>query len=362
MKYPFLDLRADNEPYLDALEAAAVRVVRSGRYIGGEEVSSFEAELAAYVGADHCVGVSNGLDAIRLIFRAHIELGRLREGDEVITSSNNYIAGVLAVTACGLRPVFVEPDPATFNLDPARIEAAVTERTRAIMPVDLYGRTSLLPEEFRQRFIVVEDVAQAIGARGAGQTGHAAAFSFYPTKNLGAIGDAGAVTTNDAEIAEAIRALRNYGSLKQYDNIYQGLNCRLDPIQAAFLRVKLPLTDAENALRRKKAAIYDREICNQRVIKPQMPAEQTEHVWHQYVLRIPEGRRDEFRAFMSANGVGTGIHYPTPVHRQPCYSEFSSIELPIADRLCDEVVSLPISRATSIEAVSEISRIINQFS
>lgn len=361
LKYPFLDLRGDNEPYLDDLEEAARRVIRSGRYIGGEEVTSFEAELAAYVGAKHCVGVSNGLDAIRLIFRAYIELGKLREGDEVITSSNNYIAGILAVTDCGLRPVFVEPDPLTFNLDPAKIEAAVTARTRAIMPVDLYGRTSFLPEELTRRFLVVEDVAQAIGAHGAGLTGNAAAFSFYPTKNLGAVGDAGAVTTNDAELAEVIRALRNYGSLRQYDNIYPGLNCRLDPIQAAFLRVKLPHTDAENALRREKAAIYDREITNPLIIRPQIPLNPDEHVWHQYVVRVPDGRRDEFRSFLADRGVGTGVHYPTPVHRQPCYSRWQSLDLPIADRLCAEVVSLPISRATSTDDIREISRIINQF-
>ena len=361
LKYPFLDLRGDNEPYLNDLEEAAIRVIRSGRYIGGDEVSSLEAELAAYIGAKHCVGVSNGLDAIRLIFRAYIELGKLHEGDEVITSSNNYIAGILAATDCGLRPVFVEPDPATFNLDPTRVEAAVTERTRAIMPVDLYGRTSCLPKELTQRFIVVEDVAQAIGARGAGRTGHAAAFSFYPTKNLGALGDAGAVTTDNAELAEAVRALRNYGSLRQYENIYKGLNCRLDPIQAAFLRVKLPYVDEENAMRREKAAVYNQEIKNPLITVPQIPSDPAQHVWHQYVVRVADGRRDEFRTFLADRGVGTGIHYPTPIHRQPCYREYASLDLPIADRLCAEVVSLPISRATSVSDVMEISRIINQF-
>ena len=361
LKYPFLDLLSDNAPYLDELEQAALRVIRSGRYIGGEEVGTFEAELAACVGVKHCVGVSNGLDAIRLIFRAYIELGKLREGDEVITASNNYIAGILAATDCGLRPVFVEPDPTTLNLDPARVAASVSGRTRAIMPVDLYGRVCAVPDEFKRDFIIVEDACQSIGARNAGRTGHAAAFSFYPTKNVGAIGDAGAVTTDDAELAEVVRALRNYGSLKQYENIYKGLNCRLDPIQAAFLRVKLPHIDEENAMRREKAAIYDQEINNPLIALPQMPSEPTEHVWHQYIIRVAGGRRDEFRAFLADRGVGTGIHYPTPIHRQPCYREYASSEFPIAERLCAEVVSLPISRATSPDDVREISRIINQF-
>lgn len=361
MKYPFQDLRADNSAYAADLEAAALRVVRSGRYIGGDEVLRLEKELAAYVGAKHCVGVSNGLDAIRLIFRAYMDLGRLRPGDEVITSSNNYIAGILAATDCGLRPVFVEPDERTFNLDPAKIEAAVTERTRAVMPVHLYGRTSHLPDWIRERFLVVEDVAQAIGAKDTGHVGHAAAFSFYPTKNVGALGDAGAVTTDDADLAEAVRALRNYGSLKQYVNIFRGLNCRMDPIQAAFLTAKLPGVDVENGLRRQKAAIYDREIQNPLVIKPEMPADSAEHVWHQYVLRVPGGRRDEFRAFLADKGVETAVHYPTPVHRQPCYREFADLSLPIADRLCSEVVSLPVSRVTSLADASEISLIINSF-
>lgn len=359
MKYPFLELGPSNSPYMRDLVDAATRVITSGHYIGGDEVTMFETEMAAICHTGFAVGVSNGLDALRLILLAYRELGRLQENDEVIVPDNSFVASALATSQAGLKIRFADADPITMNLDWTRLP--LTERTRVIMPIDLYGRVCAVPEEFKRDFIIVEDACQAIGARDAGRTGHAAAFSFYPTKNVGALGDAGAVTTDDAELAEVIRALRNYGSLRQYENIYQGLNCRLDPIQAAFLRVKLPHVDEENAMRREKAAIYDQEIKNPLIVVPQMPSDPAQHVWHQYVVRVADGRRDEFRAFMADRGVGTGIHYPTPIHRQPCYREYASLELPIADRLCAEVVSLPISRATSVDDVREISRIINQF-
>lgn len=359
MKYPFLELGPSNSPYMPDLIDAATRVITSGHYIGGDEVKLFETEMAAICHTEFAIGVSNGLDALRLILLAYRELGRLQEGDEVIVPDNSFVASALATSQAGLKIRFADADPLTMNLDWTRLP--LTERTRVIMPVDLYGRVCSVPEEFKRDFIIVEDACQSIGARGAGRTGHAAAFSFYPTKNVGALGDAGAVTTDDGELAEVIRALRNYGSLRQYENIYQGLNCRLDPIQAAFLRVKLPHVDEENAMRREKAAIYDQEIKNPLITVPQMPSDTAQHVWHQYVVRVADGRRDEFRTFMADHGVGTGIHYPTPIHRQPCYREYASLELPIADRLCAEVVSLPISRATSADDVREISRIINQF-
>lgn len=354
-----------NSPYADAIKQAALRVIDSGRYIGGGEVEAFENELAAFCGTSHAVGVSNGLDALRLIFLAYMEMGRLSPGDEVITSSNNYIAGLLAATSVGLRPVLVEPDPTTMNLNPDLIEAAVTPRTRVIMPVHLYGRVSVLPQELKERFIIVEDNAQAIGASlngvRTGAMGHAAAFSFYPTKNVGALGDAGAVTTSDPLLAQTVRSLRNYGSLRQYDNIHRGLNCRLDPMQAAILRVKLPYADRENAMRRDNAAHYDRLIDNPLVAKPQMPADPLSHVWHQYVVRIGQGKRDSFRAFLADRGIETAVHYPTPPHRQPCYSEMASLRLPIADMLCSQVVSLPISPALTPEELKTVAHAVNDF-
>lgn len=363
--YSFLNLADANSPYICELQQAAMRVVNSGRYIGGEEVEAFERELSAAVSTDYAVGVGNGLDAMRLILRAYMEMGKLHEGDEVITSSNNYIAGILAVTDCRLKPVFVEPDLATLNLDPAKIEAAVSGRTRVIMPVHLYGRISPVPEKFAREFIVMEDCAQSIGARfcghPCGSLGSAGAFSFYPTKNIGALGDAGAVTTNNGELAECVRALRNYGSLRQYHNIYRGVNSRMDPIQAAMLRVKLPHMDEENALRRANAQAYDEELDNPLIIKPQMPADPDEHVWHQYVVRIVGGHRDEFRDFMAKNGVETAVHYPTAVHHQPCYEEYSGLHLPVAEQLAGEVVSLPVSRCTKSGDARQIARIANRF-
>ena len=264
LKYPFLELGTVNAPYKEALKAAAARVIDSGRYVGGAENEAFESELAAHTGTRYAVGVSNGLDALRLIFKAYIGLGRLREGDAVIVPANTYIASVLAVTDAGLRPVFAEPCSATLNLDTSRLEEVYTPDVKAVLTVHLYGRacydTVLDDFAHRHELIVVEDNAQAIGAEacGFGRTGslgHAAAFSFYPTKNVGAVGDAGAVTTSDKELADTVRALANYGSDRRYHNIYQGYNCRLDPIQASFLRIKLAHIDAETAHRRSIAAV-----------------------------------------------------------------------------------------------------------
>lgn len=366
VRYPFLDLQTVNAPLMPQLTEAAQRIITAGRYIGGEEVEAFERELAEATGTRHAIGVSNGLDALRLIFRALIELGRLREGDEVIVPSNTYIASVLAVTDNRLRPVFVEPDLTTLNLDPAGIEAALTRRTRAILPVHLYGRAVVLPPELKERFIIVEDNAQAIGASAGGTRtgalGHAGAFSFYPTKNIGALGDAGAVTTDDSDLARTIAALRNYGSDRRYHNIYSGLNCRLDTLQAALLRVKLPGLDAESQRRRTLARIYNDAISNQLIIKPEIPADELEHVWHQYVLRIPGGHRDAFREYMLREGVATDVLYPTPPHLQPCYApEYGHLHLPLACRIAEEVVSLPISSCTTPDDARAIARITSGF-
>lgn len=365
VKFPFLDLQRVNSPLMDRLVEASTRTVKAGRYVGGAEVEAFERELAEATGTRRAVGVSNGLDALRLIFRGLMELGRLQEGDEVIVPSNTYIASVLAVTDSGLRPVFVEPSWQTMNLDPQLIDSSIiTSRTRAIMPVHLYGRALALPEELKRRFIIVEDNAQAIGARvggvSTGALGHAAAFSFYPTKNIGALGDAGAVTTDDAELADAIAALRNYGTDRRYHNLYAGLNCRLDTMQAALLRVKLPGLDAESARRQSMARVYDRELSNALIEKPEIPADEREHVWHQYVVRIGGGRRDEFRDYMLSQGVETDVLYPTPPHLQPCYRErYGSLHLPVACRIAQEVVSLPMSLCTSEADAAEIARIAN---
>lgn len=364
-QYPFLDLRDVNAPLIEALAATAQRVVRNGRYIGGDELEAFERELAADTGTQYAVGVSNGLDALRLIFRAYMEMGRLKPGDEVIVPSNTYIASILAVTDCGLTPVFVEPDIHTLNLDPRKIYSAITLRTRAILPVHLYGRAVVLPPELKERFIIVEDNAQAIGARvdgiRTGALGHAAAFSFYPTKNIGALGDAGAVTTDDPQLAATIAALRNYGTDRRYHNLYAGLNCRLDTLQAALLRIKIPGIDAEGSRRRSLASIYNREITNPLLRKPQAPTQPLQHVWHQYCILTD--RRDDFRQHMLQNGVETDVLYPTPPHRQPCYAPtFGKLHLAIADQIAAQIVCLPISASTSATDASAIAAIANNWS
>lgn len=371
-RHTFLDLAVVNAPYIDRMQQAANRVIAGGRYIGGDEVTSFEQELATSCGATEAVGVSNGLDGLRLIFRAYIEMGVMREGDEVIVPSNTYIASILAVTDNHLTPIFVEPDAKTLNLDTSLIERAISERTRAILIVHLYGRVCwdqrLVEVARRHNLKIVEDNAQAIGAHTpppgltgthiTGALGDAAAFSFYPTKNIGAIGDAGAVTTSDTQLANAVRALRNYGSDRQYHNIYEGLNCRLDPIQAAMLRVKLPYINEENAYRASIAAVYESAISNPEIIKP-LYATDGSMVWHQYIVRTRY--REQFRQYMDDNGVETAIHYPTPPHLQPCYERFAGLWLPIAERISREVVSLPITRCTSVDDAAEIAEIINKF-
>lgn len=366
MRYPFLDLRTVNEPIMAELKAAAARVVESGRYVGGAECAALEDELKAVAKTSYAVGVSNGLDALRLIFKAYIELGRLAPGDEVLVPANTYIASVLAVTDAGLTPVFVDASAETLNMDTALIEKNITERTRAILTVHLYGRpcydSTLADAARRHNLLIIEDNAQAIGAtasdgRPTGCLGDAAAFSFYPTKNIGALGDAGAVTTDDSRLAATVRALANYGSEKRYENIYCGYNCRLDPIQAAFLRVKLPHLAEENERRRTLARIYDKEITNPLVRKPEYTAGS---VWHQYTVCVAD--RDRFREYLAENGVGSDVNYPTPPHRQPCYERFASLSLPVAEELSRRVVCLPISACTSTADAREIARIINRFS
>ena len=365
--YTFLNLATVNKPFNARIKEALCRVADSGRFIGGHENEEFEQRMAALTGAARAIGVSNGLDALRLILRGYIELGRLQPGDEVIVPANTYIASVLAVSDCGLVQVPVEPRRDTMNIDTRRIEAAITTRTRAIMPVHLYGRIAtddrLLELAARHRLLVIEDAAQAIGARdehgrAAGAIGHAAGFSFYPTKNIGALGDAGAITTSDPELAQVVSALRNYGCDYTYHNIYRGLNCRLDPMQAAVINVKLPYTAEVNAYRRRLAAIYNSEINNPLIEKPLFEPDDY-CVWHQYVVKT--ARRDHFRDYLAENGVETLVHYPVPPHLQPCYPGLAGLSLPLAEQLGRQVLSLPITACTSEQDAYEISAIINQY-
>ena len=369
----FLDLQKINEQYANELKQVAADVIDSGWFLMGERLSSFESKLANYIGAKHAIGVANGLDALRLILKAYIDLGVMQEGDEVIVPANTYIASVLAITDNRLQPVLVEPNPANFNLDIDLIESHITPNTKAILVVHLYGqvcwsdKVSALAKKYNLK--IIEDNAQAIGAEWngikTGNLGDAAGFSFYPGKNLGALGDAGAVTTNDAVLAKHIRALGNYGSTKKYVNEFQGLNSRLDEIQAAFLEVKLKYIDTENQYRRYLASLYLNGITNPRITLPFPentafePDQNTEHVWHLFVIRTQE--REKLQDYLTANGVQTLIHYPIPPNKQLAYKELNQLDFPITNAIHDEVLSLPISPVTSEEEVAKVIQLLNSF-
>jgi dTDP-4-amino-4,6-dideoxygalactose transaminase len=345
---PFLDLRGINARDRDELIAAFTRVLDSGWYILGKEVDLFEREYAAYCGTKHCVGVGNGLDALTLILRGYRELGRINRGDEVIVPANTYIATLLSITENELTPVLVEPDLATYNLDAGRIDEKLTARTRAILPVHLYGQaadmSAINAVARKHDLLVIEDCAQAHGARHAGRTagalGDAAGHSFFPSKNLGALGDGGAVTTDDDALATVVRALRNYGSLRKYENDYQGVNSRLDELQAALLRVKLKHLDADNQRRCEIASRYTQGIDHPAIVLPVVGGG-NEAVWHVYVVRT--GRRDALQAHLRACGIDTLIHYPIPPHRQQAYAEWNAQSHPITESIHREVLSLPMS-------------------
>ena len=349
---PFLDLKAPHVELREEIDAAIARVVDSGWYILGPEVDAFEAEYAAYCQAGHCVGLANGLDALHLALRA-MDVG---PGDEVIVPSNTYIATWLAVSQCGATPVPVEPDPRTYNIDPALVEAAITPRTKVILPVHLYGQPAdmdpILAIARKHGLRVLEDGAQAHGARYKGRRigahGDVVAWSFYPGKNLGALGDGGAITTDDAELADRIRVLRNYGSRVKYVNEVQGYNSRLDPLQAAVLRVKLAHLDAWNARRASVAAAYLQGLEGHGLALPHVP-EWAEPAWHLFVVRHPQ--RDDFQQRLTEAGVGTLIHYPIPPHRQAAYAEagFAAEAFPIASGMADEVLSLPMGPHLGLE-------------
>ena len=371
--YPFLDLATTNQPMMADLVAAATRVITSGRYIGGSEVEAFEQELAGITHTEFAVGLSNGMDALRLSLRALVNLGRLKEGDAVIVQANTFIASVLAITDAGLEPWLVDIDSVTLQPSVEQIEDAARRGAKAFMPVHLYG-TPVWNDEIKsvvERFglWVVEDNAQAIGAtasasglgsRGSvttGSLGHVGAMSFYPTKNIGALGDAGAVTTDDPEIAAMVRTLANYGSDRRYHNIVEGFNCRLDPIQAAMLRVKLGHLDEEISRRRAIAESYCRNIMADTV---SVPALFPGSVWHQYVISTP--RRDELQQWLADNGVSTDIHYATPPHQQPCYSNtLGHLQLQATELAARSILSLPVGNHIKPDDAAIISQIINQF-
>ena len=364
MSVPFLDLKAINLSQADELEAAFKRVLHSGWYILGGETSAFEASFASYCKSKHGIGVANGLDAIFMILKAY----GIGPGDEVIVPSNTFIATWLAVSDCGATPIPVEPTADGFNIDPARVAAAITPRTKAIMPVHLYGQTAdmdpLLALAAKHGLKVIEDAAQAHGAlyrgRVAGQLGDAAAFSFYPGKNLGALGDGGAVTTSDDALADKIRTLRNYGSKVKYYNEVPGYNSRLDEVQSALLSVKLPRLDGDNARRRAIAAIYQRELVGiPGLALPHVP-EWAEPVWHVYVIR--HAQRDALAKALAEQGIGTIVHYPVPPHLQPAYAHlgYKQGDFPLAEAIHKEVLSLPMGPTMSEADALEVCAALRQ--
>ena len=400
----FLDLQKINAQYAEELKQAAAEVIDSGWYLLGEQVRQFEENLAAYIGVKHAIGIANGLDALRLILKAWIEMGVMKEGDEVIVPANTYIASILAITDNRLKPVPVEPDIQTYNLDISLIERHITPRTKAIMVVHLYGQVCWSEEieaiAKKHNLKIIEDNAQAIGAiqgerrkekgqgirdkgqrikdkgqKKTGNLGDAAGFSFYPGKNLGALGDGGSVTTNDDELARIIRALANYGSTKKYVNDYQGLNSRLDEIQAAFLNVKLKYLDTENQRRREIAQYYCENIQKPGIILPvsadffnipeltPIPKPQTpnplSHVWHLFVIRHPD--RDALQNYLAENGIQTLIHYPIPPHKQLAYKQWNDFSFPVTEKIHNELLSLPMSPVLTNDEIKKVVQVINQY-
>jgi dTDP-4-amino-4,6-dideoxygalactose transaminase len=356
---PFFNLKDINAQHREDIIGAVTRVIDRGWYILGEEVQAFESALAKYSGVEHVIGVGNGLDALTLILRGYKELGFFSDGDEVIVASNAYIATVLSITQNNMVPVLVEPDPKTHNLDLGKVEAAITPRTKAIMVLHLYGLVNFdsALEELAQKYNlkIIEDAAQAAGAewngKKVGSLGDACGMSLYPTKNLGAIGDAGVVLTNDSELEKVVRALGNYGSHVKYQNEYKGVNSRLDEIQAAVLQVKLTHLDADNEARRLRATEYMREITNPRITLPS-DIHGKAHVWHLFVVTVDD--RHSFIEHLRSRGIDTLIHYPTPPHKQEAYKEWNSASYPIAEYLADHVVSIPMSPILTESEMSEI--------
>ncbi|WP_096026954.1 DegT/DnrJ/EryC1/StrS family aminotransferase [Campylobacter lanienae] len=359
---PFLDLKAINARYKDEIKARIDGVLDSGWYLLGEQNKQFESNFATYCGAKYCVGCANGLDALRLIIKAY----GFGKGDEIIAPANTYIASILAITDNGCSPVLVEPDLDTYNINPDLIEAKITDKTKAILVVHLYGQAVKMDKIWtlaqKYNLKIIEDSAQAHGAyyndKRVGSLGDASGFSFYPGKNLGALGDGGAVTTNDEELAQKIRALANYGSHKKYENIYQGLNSRLDEIQAAVLDVKLKYLDSDNAKRKEIAQYYLQNIKNTLISLPQTYSENS-HVWHVFVVRVKD--RVRLQSYLNDNGIQTIIHYPIPPHKQECYKELNHLSFKITEQIHSEIISIPISPVMSDSQIQKVVEVVNEF-
>ena len=367
---PFLDLKNINQQYREELVTACTRVIDSGWYIDGKELESFEKNFAEYCGTQFAIGVANGLDALILTLRAWKELGKLKDGDEVIVPSNTYIASILAITANNLTPVLVEPNISTYNIDPIKIKEAITAKTKVILPVHLYGQLAEMPEIMQiakqHNLLVLEDSAQSHGAqiqgKKAGNWGDASGFSFYPGKNLGALGDAGAVTMNDAELATMLKALRNYGSHEKYKNLVPGVNSRLDEIQAAMLDVKLKYLDQETHHRRHIASLYLNGIKNPLIQLPLngINAESYEqHVWHLFVIRT--NQREALQKHLNKQGIQTLIHYPIPPHKQQAYKEWNNLNFPLTELIHEQVLSLPICPTQKLEDTLKVIELCNAF-
>ena len=363
----FLNLRKLNQPFEVAFQKKMKQFLDGGWYILGNEVKQFETDFASYCGTKHCIGVGNGLDALVLIFKAYIHLGKLEKGDEVIVPANTYIASILAVLQADLVPVLVEPRLETYNINPEEIEAKITSKTKAILPVHLYGQLCEMKaiNEIAQKhnLLVIEDAAQAHGSQfseneKAGNLSHASAFSFYPGKNLGALGDGGAITTNDDGLAEVLFSMRNYGSKVKYENEIIGVNSRLDELQAAFLNIKLKQLDSENEFRRSMAKRYLSEIKNEKIIMPSWDLSQ-KHVFHLFVIRT--SNRLELQNFLKENGIETMIHYPIPPHKQKALSNWNNLSFPITEKIHDEVLSIPLNSGLKASEIQHIITILNQY-
>ena len=363
----FLNLKEVNARYNEELKNACSKVIDSGWYIMGEELQKFERNFSDYCGVKHVIGVANGLDALILIFRALKEMGKINDGDEVIVQANTYIASILAITANNLKPVLVEPDPSTYNLSPQNVRLAITNKTKLILPVHLYGQLSPMPEimEIADEFnlLVVEDSAQSHGAnindKMSGNWGIASGFSFYPGKNLGALGDAGAITTNDDQLADVLYALRNYGSQKKYENIYAGVNSRLDEIQAAMLTVKLKYLPQETLRRQEIANLYIKGISNPLIHLPAVTIDSA-HVWHLFVVKCEY--RDLLQSWLAKNNIQSLIHYPIPPHKQKAYEWMNDIDLPTTESLHNMVLSIPLDPTMSNLDVEKVIEALNEFS
>jgi dTDP-4-amino-4,6-dideoxygalactose transaminase len=363
----FLDLEKINHQYASQLKKVVAEIIDSGRYLLGEKLLQFENSLAQYLSVKHVIGVGNGLDALKLILRAYIEKGVLCEKDEVIVPANTFIASILAITGSGLKPILAEPDIDTYNLNLKDINRYSSNKTRAIMPVHLYGRTCWSEElEYfarKRNLIIIEDNAQATGAnwgnKKTGTLGVASGFSFYPGKNLGALADAGAAVTNDDDIAIIIKALRNYGSEKKYIHDYNGTNSRMSEIQAAFLSIKLKYLDEQNNIRRKIAEYYSQHIKNKNIILPKHPEDKREHIWHLYVVRTSD--RDRLQKYLYKKGVETLIHYPIPPHLQKAYMCWDKLSLPLTEKIHKEVLSLPMDPTLNSDEIDQIVSVINNY-